>query len=1006
MGSRPDISVIVPAYDAASTIAAALASLSAQTKTDWEAIVVDDGSRDDTARVVAALAAEDPRIRLVRQANGGVSAARNRGVAEARADWLHFLDADDWIAPTCLQRLARARRAHPRPDFIHCGWTRFLSDQRGPDEFAPDGEDLFPSIARDCPFPVHAALMRKALVTDAGGFDTALVACEDWDLWQRIARGGARFRAVRAVLAFYRHRRGSASTATERFLTDGLEVIRRIHRPDPRVAAPRPAHADGAPAADEALTRYHFTSWLAGYAIGQGDEAAPMLKHLIGVREPALSPDAIAWNLCNAIPIGRGSRPEDWEALWPSIEPATLRFLDALEEVSGVAGLAPRSRRRLEAHLLDRCAATRPARIGQTMQVPFDPTRPIDGVAVPDGVDRVRCAVVEAGERVGVIEVAADKRFIPGGALAKAYEWEFAEVVKGHLRRRRLRNGVRLLGWLLRPRRMRQFARSLRAEWTGRADARAAVQQALVQSLSNAGTAVAAVPPAESPVPPTPAPAGGKGAEWEEVFAEADPWHYDNAYERRKYEQTLELLPDRPIRRALELACAEGHFTVQLAPRVERLIAADISATALGRAGERCAGLANVTFQHLDMVSDPIPGGMDLIVCSEVLYYLKDRRTLLHVAEKLVKALSPGGRLVMAHPNLLVDEPDRPGFGWPHPVGAKGIGDVFAAMPGLHLEREIRTPLYRVHAFRRDAPGATVPAPEIREVPLTDPLPPFVASQVRWRLPGSVPARPGVTGRVPILMYHRIAADGPAALRRYRVSSEMFDAQLALLRREGFHTLSLDEWYWHFMMRRPVPGRPVLITFDDGYRDILEHAAPILRRHGMVATVFVVTDAVGTTAAWDAPYGEPAPLLSWDDIRRLCGEGFAFAAHGASHRALTGLSARALLEDGARARRRLAAELQTPVTALAYPYGDEDGAVRVAMRQCGFDCGFSVRHGTATIWSDPMRLPRIEVSGHDDLDAFAAKLGIAPAERGAPGPRPRVHGGGPDFDTARPTPNA
>ncbi|HYH16989.1 MAG TPA: trifunctional glycosyltransferase/class I SAM-dependent methyltransferase/polysaccharide deacetylase [Azospirillum sp.] len=985
--ARPDISVIVPAFNAAPTVRAALASLSAQTKRDWEAIVVDDGSRDDTAGVVAALAAADPRIRLVRQANGGVSAARNRGIAEARADWLHFLDADDWIAPACLQRLARARHAPSRPDFIHCGWKRYLSEQPGPDEYGPDQTDLFPAIARHCPFPVHAGLVRKALVDAAGGFDTTLVACEDWDLWQRIARTGARFQAVRAVLAFYRFRGDSASTVAERFLTDGLEVIRRIHRADPRVTNPLPRYADGAPAADMGLTSYHFTTWLAGYAIGQGREGAPMLKHLEGVREPTLSPDAVAWVLRQAVPIGRGRLVEDWKALWPTVEPPVLRFLEALEVVSGVADLAARGQRRLEAYLLDTCAAARPARIGRTLQVPLDPARPIGDVAVPEGVERVRCAVVEGGEPVGIIEVAAGGPVLAGSTLAKAYAWEFAEVVKGHLRRRRLRSGVKLLRWLLRPHRIRRFGRCLQAEWEGREGARAALRTALVQSLSGAGTAEAAARFAalsqggdERP------PAAGTEAEWEEAFTEADPWHYDSSYEQGKYERTLGMLPDGPIGHALELACAEGHFTVKLAPRVGRLIAADISATALGRARERCAGLTNVTFQHLDMVTDPIPGGMDLIVCSEVLYYLRDRRALRQVAGKFAQALKPGGRLVMAHANLMADEPHRTGFPWPHAFGSKAVGDVFAAEPGLCLEREIHTPLYRVHAFRRLEPGAVASAPEFREMPLPDDLPPFVASQVRWRLPGCVAARSGVTGRVPILMYHRIADDGPEALRRYRVSPAMFDAQLALLRREGFHTIGLDEWHWHLMMRRPLSGRPVLITFDDGYRDIAEHAAPTLRRHGMVATVFIVTDAVGTTAAWDGVYGEPAPLLSWPEIRGLCGQGIAFAAHGASHRALTGLSAAELLEDGRRARRAFAAELQTPVTALAYPYGDEDGAVRVAMRECGYDCGFTVQHGTASVWGDSMRLPRIEVSGLDDLEAFAAKLGVSgavPAGRGA-----------------------
>ena len=79
-------------------------------------------------------------------------------------------------------------------------------------------------------------------------------------------------------------------------------------------------------------------------------------------------------------------------------------------------------------------------------------------------------------------------------------------------------------------------------------------------------------------------------ARWESLFAAPDPWGYSSDYEQTKYEHTLELLPEGPIGRALELACAEGHFTVQLAPRVGTLVAADIAAKALERAAERCAG--------------------------------------------------------------------------------------------------------------------------------------------------------------------------------------------------------------------------------------------------------------------------------------------------------------------------------------------------------------------------------------------------------------------------------
>ena len=202
---------------------------------------------------------------------------------------------------------------------------------------------------------------------------------------------------------------------------------------------------------------------------------------------------------------------------------------------------------------------------------------------------------------------------------------------------------------------------------------------------------------------------------FETLFAtRPDPWRYTSPYEQTKYEQTLALLPSGQITRALELACAEGHFTVQLAPRVGSLVAGDISQIALSRAADRCAGLENVRFAHLDLTKDPLPGRFELIVCSEVLYYCADKERLRAVARKLVDALEPGGYLLTAHANLVVDDPDHTGFDWDCPFGAKVIGEVLASTRPLRLVKELRTPLYRIQLFRRDAVDAfrSIAAPQ------------------------------------------------------------------------------------------------------------------------------------------------------------------------------------------------------------------------------------------------------------------------------------------------------
>jgi peptidoglycan/xylan/chitin deacetylase (PgdA/CDA1 family) len=150
----------------------------------------------------------------------------------------------------------------------------------------------------------------------------------------------------------------------------------------------------------------------------------------------------------------------------------------------------------------------------------------------------------------------------------------------------------------------------------------------------------------------------------------------------------------------------------------------------------------------------------------------------------------------------------------------------------------------------------------------------------------------------------------------------------------------------------------------------------------MTATVFLAAGRIGGVADWDESYGPPAALLTAEEIRELRDEGVDFGAHGVSHRPMTGLSTEELVREALRSRavleRHLRLDTRAPrtVTALAYPYGDQDGIVRLAMRDCGFNAGFATWPGMARIDGDPMNVPRIEIARDDDLAAFAAKLGL------------------------------
>lgn len=336
-----NVSVVIPAYNAAGTLADTLESLRAQSCPTWEAIVVDDGSVDETGRIAREFAVRDERIRVASQPNGGESAARNTGVGLARHDWLLFLDADDWIAPQHLERMTTALTADSTLDAVHCGSVRVARDGSVvTDPYqAPEG-DLFPTLALRAAFPVHACIVRRSLVQSVGGFDTSLRKSPDWDLWQRIARTGARFGAVREVLAFYRMQPQSASLEAEQMLRDGLTVLRRGHAPDPRIAHPTPEHANGAPPQELESQQFYLLCWCAGLLIGQQKSTLPLLALLGEARCRSLYPDAIAQCLFEAATLPTCRTRDEWLDLWPDFHRLVEEFLPALEDLSQTPRIA------------------------------------------------------------------------------------------------------------------------------------------------------------------------------------------------------------------------------------------------------------------------------------------------------------------------------------------------------------------------------------------------------------------------------------------------------------------------------------------------------------------------------------------------------------------------------------------------------------------------------------------------------------------------------------------
>jgi glycosyltransferase involved in cell wall biosynthesis len=235
----PRISIVIPVYKSEPFITLTLESARAQTFRDWEMVVVDDGSPDDSAAVVEEFCRRDPRIRLVRQANQGVAHARNRGLAETnpRSGFVIFLDGDDCWQPDALAMLLATLEAHPSSPAAHAiarvinaagqppadgGLERVLRERRAIinrrlEDLPPSAPTTFSALLLSCWIVTPGTcLIRRRSLAGLGGFIQQFTPSEDWEFWLRLARLRGGFAFVERVLLDYRRHGGAASADPQR----------------------------------------------------------------------------------------------------------------------------------------------------------------------------------------------------------------------------------------------------------------------------------------------------------------------------------------------------------------------------------------------------------------------------------------------------------------------------------------------------------------------------------------------------------------------------------------------------------------------------------------------------------------------------------------------------------------------------------------------------------------------------------------------------------------------
>lgn len=222
--------------------------------------------------------------------------------------------------------------------------------------------------------------------------------------------------------------------------------------------------------------------------------------------------------------------------------------------------------------------------------------------------------------------------------------------------------------------------------------------------------------------------------------------------------------------------------------------------------------------------------------------------------------------------------------------------------------------------------------------------------------------------RIPVLMYHRIGHASNPWEQKLCVSPENFRGHMHKLASKGFTACSIDDFFHWLDGNTELPGKSVLITFDDGYSGVYQHAFPVLQKLNWTATTFLVSGLLGEQDAWcrdENPSGQSHPLMSPGEIRTMHAEGFSFHSHSRNHADLTQLDRETLENELRGSREDLESLLDIRVPYIAYPYGRHNDNVINAVKQAGYSAGFCVKPGFNRHDVDRFAIRRMDIYGTD-----------------------------------------
>jgi len=235
-----------------------------------------------------------------------------------------------------------------------------------------------------------------------------------------------------------------------------------------------------------------------------------------------------------------------------------------------------------------------------------------------------------------------------------------------------------------------------------------------------------------------------------------------------------------------------------------------------------------------------------------------------------------------------------------------------------------------------------------------------------------LPSHDPVRQRIPVLLYHRIDTEAEAQWRPFCVAPQNFADQMRWLAHQGFTTIHLGQMLDYYRHGGPIPAKPVVITFDDGYFCNYSRAFPILQKYGFAATVFLACNLL--RYEFDKPSASRQSFMSWPEILEMQRRGWEFHSHGLDHRPMTELTREELAAEIGVSRQRLTARLNRPVEFFCYPFAQFNADVQKTVRAFGYRgaCGGPPFEATGPV--DDYAIGRTEILWSDSFRQFVFKM--------------------------------